>query len=180
MEIIENPFADCYVLKPRVLKDDRGYFYESFNVKSFKELTGLALDFVQDNQSFSKYGVIRGLHAQLGEHAQAKLVRVLDGNVLDVIVDGRPDSSTFGKSYAIELSAQNKLQLFVPRGFYHGFSVLSKEATFFYKCDNYYHSASESGVNYADPELAIDWKIDLKDQILTEKDRELPFLNQLI
>lgn len=179
MEIIENPFVDCYLLKPKIIKDDRGYFYESFNVKSFYELTDLKVDFVQDNQSLSKYGVIRGLHAQLGEFSQAKLVRVLSGKVLDVIVDGRPDSLTFGKSFSVELSCDNKLQLFVPRGFYHGFSVLSEEAIFFYKCDNYYHFASEAGLNYADPELAIDWKIDAEKQLLTGKDLGLPFFEQL-
>lgn len=178
MEIVENPFRDCYVLKPKLIKDARGYFFESFNAKVFSERTGLDVDFVQDNQSFSIYGVIRGLHAQTGIHAQAKLVRVIQGEVLDVIVDGRPDSPTFGQHFSIHLSAENNLQLFMPRGFYHGFSVLSKEATFFYKCDNYYHKESESGVHYADPNLGINWKIPKEQQLLTEKDLSLPLFSQ--
>lgn len=178
MEIIESPFHDCFVIKPQIIEDDRGYFFESFNTRKFVDLTGLNVNFVQDNQSFSTYGVIRGLHAQAGEHAQAKLVRVLQGEVLDVIVDARPDSATYGKHFAIRLSAENKLQLFIPRGFLHGFSVLSSEAVFFYKCDNYYNKPSEQGVYYADPFLAIDWQVSEQDQLLTEKDLSLPLFNQ--
>ena len=177
MEIIESPFQDCYLLKPRVIEDDRGYFFEGFNRRSFHSLTGLNVNFVQDNQSFSTYGVVRGLHAQ-GEHAQAKLVRVLDGEVLDVVVDARPESSTYGKCFSIILSAENKLQLFIPRGFYHGFSVLSKEAVFFYKCDNYYNKLSERGIYYADPSLSIDWKVPKEVQLLTEKDLGLPLFDR--
>lgn len=177
MEIIENPFQDCYVLKPRLIEDARGYFFESFNARDFTEKTGLTVDFVQDNQSYSTYGVIRGLHAQQGEYEQAKLVRVLQGEVLDVIVDGRIGSPTYGQHFSVKLSAENKLQLFVPSGFYHGFSVLSDDATFFYKCDNYYNKMSEIGVYYADPALAIDWGIPKEDEVLTEKDLTLPVFN---
>lgn len=178
MEIIESPFRDCFVLRPRVIEDNRGYFYESYNKNSFLAATNLDVDFVQDNQSFSSYGVIRGLHAQAGEHAQAKLVRVLRGKVLDVVVDARVDSATYGKHFSIELSEQNKLQLFIPRGFFHGFSVLSEKALFFYKCDNYYNKSSERGINYADPSLSIDWKVPAAAEIITEKDLALPFFNQ--
>jgi dTDP-4-dehydrorhamnose 3,5-epimerase len=177
MEIIESPFQDCFVLKPHVIEDDRGHFFESFNTKKFSDLTGLNVDFVQDNQSFSTYGVIRGLHAQEGKHAQAKLVRVLYGEVLDVVVDARPESSTYGKHFSILLNAENKLQLFIPRGFYHGFSVLSSEAVFFYKCDNFYNKDSERGTYYADPSLAIDWRVPKQAQLLTEKDINLPLFN---
>lgn len=178
MEIIESPFHDCFLLKPHVIEDDRGHFFESFNTRRFSNLTGLNVNFVQDNQSLSTYGVVRGLHAQEGEHAQAKLVRVLYGEVLDVVVDGRPESSTYGKHFSIVLSAENKLQLFIPRGFFHGFSVLSKEAVFFYKCDNYYNKLSESGVYYADPSLSIDWKVPKEVQLLTEKDLGLPLFDR--
>lgn len=178
MKIIESPFLDCFVLKPRIIEDARGYFFESFNSKSFSDATNLNVNFVQDNQSFSTYGVIRGLHAQADEHAQAKLVRVLHGEVLDVVVDARPDSATYGKHFSIRLSAENKLQLFVPRGFFHGFSVLSDEAVFFYKCDNYYNKSSERGVYYADPLLSIDWQVPEASRLLTEKDLSLPLFNQ--
>ncbi len=178
MEIIENPFQDCYVLKPRLIEDSRGYFFESFNEKDFSKITGLDVSFVQDNQSYSTYGVIRGLHAQQGNYQQAKLVRVIQGEVLDVIVDGRIESPTYGKHFTIKLSAENKLQLFVPRGFFHGFSVLSEEAVFFYKCDNYYDKESEVGVYYQDPSLGIDWNIPKEKQIITEKDLKLPIFRQ--
>jgi dTDP-4-dehydrorhamnose 3,5-epimerase len=178
MEIIESPFLDCFVLKPQIIEDARGYFFESFNEKRFSDLTGLNVNFVQDNQSFSNYGVIRGLHAQMEQYAQAKLVRVLQGEVLDVVVDARPESATYGKHFSIRLSAANKLQLFIPRGFFHGFSVLSSEAVFFYKCDNYYHKPSEQGVYYADPFLSIDWQVPESSRLLTEKDLGLPLFNQ--
>src|SRR5690606_32437233 len=139
------------------IEDERGYFFESYNQQKFQQATNLSVNFVQDNQSFSSYGVIRGLHSQINEFEQAKLVRVLQGEVLDVIVDARKGSATYGKSYSVRLSAENKLQLFVPRGFYHGFAVLSKTAEFFYKCDNFYDRDSERGIYYADPGLNIDW-----------------------
>jgi dTDP-4-dehydrorhamnose 3,5-epimerase len=178
MEIIEQPFDDCFLLKPFVIEDERGYFFESFNDQKFRAATGISTSFVQDNQSYSSYGVIRGLHAQANEFAQAKLVRVLQGEVLDVIVDARQGSPTFGKSYSIKLSAENKLQLFIPRGFYHGFAVLSETAEFFYKCDNLYNKASERGVFYADPFLNIDWIIRDEDRIVAKKDLDLSNFNE--
>ena len=152
--------------------------HNNFNEKDFSKITGLDVSFVQDNQSYSTYGVIRGLHAQQGNYQQAKLVRVIQGEVLDVIVDGRIESPTYGKHFTIKLSAENKLQLFVPRGFFHGFSVLSEEAVFFYKCDNYYDKESEVGVYYQDPSLGIDWNIPKEKQIITEKDLKLPIFRQ--
>lgn len=171
MQIIETPLKDCYIIKNTIFHDGRGYFFESFNHKKFSQLTGWEGSFVQDNQSESAFGVVRGLHFQKNEHAQAKLVRVVKGRVLDVAVDIRPGSPSFGKSFAIELSDNNEFQFFVPRGFAHGFSVLSETATFFYKCDNYYNKASESGFYPYDADLAIDWKIDIQKAQLSEKDK---------
>ena len=170
---------DCYLLKPNIIKDDRGFFMESFNQQKFHEKTGLGVTFVQDNLSQSHYGVIRGLHGQSGAHAQAKLVTVLQGEVLDIAVDLRVDSSTYGKIYATVLNDTNRNQLFVPRGCLHGFAVLSQQATFFYKCDNYYNKESEYGVRYNDPSLGIDWKITADEQIISSKDSSLPYLNDL-
>jgi len=170
MEIQETGLKDCLIVKPRVFEDPRGNFFESFNKKTFEEQTGLSGNFVQDNQSFSSYGVIRGLHAQSGEFAQAKLVRVLKGEVLDVAVDARPGSPTYGKHFSVKLSAENHLQLYVPRGFLHGFSVLSETAEFFYKCDNFYNKASELGVIYNDKDLAIDWMIPADKAAVSDKD----------
>ncbi len=174
MKIKETPLKDCYILEPAVFEDGRGYFYEKFNEKQFEEATGLNGHFVQDNISKSSYGVLRGLHLQKGEHAQAKLVSCLEGKVLDVAVDLRPDSPTFGKWYSIELTAENKLQLYVPRGFGHGFSVLSKTAVFSYKCDNFYNKESEGGVLWNDSDLNIDWQLPKTDVILSEKDMVMP------
>ena len=170
MEIIETPLQDCFIVKNRLLGDERGYFFESFNHRKFSELTGWQGHFVQDNQSASAYGVVRGLHYQRGEYAQAKLVRVLSGKVIDVAVDLRPHSPSFGKSFAVELSDDNALQFFVPRGFAHGFSVISEQAVFFYKCDNYYNQPSESGIHPYDPHLAIEWGIQEASAILSAKD----------
>ncbi|MEJ8804585.1 dTDP-4-dehydrorhamnose 3,5-epimerase [Pontibacter sp. H249] len=170
MEIIETPLQDCLVVKPAVFNDPRGYFFESFNEQKFNELSGLNVHFVQDNQSFSTYGVLRGLHFQAGEHAQAKLVRVVKGEVLDVAVDVRENSPTYGQHFSIVLSAENKLQLFVPRGFAHGFVVLSEEVEFFYKCDNYYNKASEGGILYKDNDLNIDWMLPESDILVSDKD----------
>ena len=170
MDIQQTGLKDCILIKPRVFEDSRGYFFESFNQQSFEEKTGLSGNFVQDNQSYSSYGVIRGLHAQSGTSAQAKLVRVLSGEVLDVAVDARPGSATYGKHVAIKLSAENKFQLYVPRGFLHGFAVLSETAEFCYKCDNFYHKASEIGVMYNDLALNIDWLIPTAQQAVSEKD----------
>jgi dTDP-4-dehydrorhamnose 3,5-epimerase len=170
MEIIETGLKDCIIIKPAVFEDSRGYFFESFNKKTFEEKTGMNGEFVQDNQSFSSYGVIRALHAQKGEYAQAKLVRVLSGKVLDVAVDARKDSPTYGKHVAVELSSENNLQLYIPRGFLHGFSVLSEEAVFFYKCDNYYRKDAEQGVMYNDEQLNIDWLIPVEKRMISDKD----------
>lgn len=161
------------IIHPTVFSDDRGYFFESYNSDQFKE-AGIDVQFVQDNQSKSVYGVLRGLHYQLNPFAQAKLVRVLDGKVLDVVVDIRKDSPTYGSKFSIELSGENKKQLFIPRGFAHGFTVLSKTAVFYYKCDNFYSKESEAGIRFDDPDLNIDWQIQSKDAILSEKDRILP------
>ncbi|MGN8059917.1 dTDP-4-dehydrorhamnose 3,5-epimerase [Pedobacter sp. 22163] len=170
MEIEQTGLKDCLIIKPRVFEDPRGYFFESFNQNTFEEKTGLSGRFVQDNESYSSYGVIRGLHAQTGEFAQAKLVRVTRGEVLDVAVDVRPSSPTYGRHFAIRLSAENKLQLYIPRGFIHGFSVLSETAEFLYKCDNFFNKASETGVIYNDQKLNIDWLIPEKDQSVSDKD----------
>ncbi len=180
MKIKETHIKDCFVLEPTVFEDDRGYFFESFNQKVFEELSGQRVSFVQDNQSFSSKGVLRGLHAQAGDYAQAKLVRVLKGKVLDVAVDARKDSATFGQHFSIILSDKNRKQLFIPRGFYHGFVVLSETAEFFYKCDNLYHKESERGVIYNDPQLAIDWKVPEQELVLSEKDKELPPFRELV
>ena len=147
MQLLPTCLADCFVIKPSVFTDNRGYFFESFNELTFGKLAGFPVHFVQDNQSYSKYGVLRGLHFQIGEHAQAKLVQVVKGEVLDVAVDLRPESPTYGKHTSIRLSEENKTMLFIPRGFAHGFVVLSKEAVFQYKCDNFYHKESESGIH---------------------------------
>lgn len=173
MEIQETGLEGCLLIKPRVFNDDRGYFYESFNQRTFEQATGISVNFVQDNQSFSSYGVIRGLHAQAGENAQAKLVRVLKGEVLDVVVDNRPNSATFGQHYSVKLSEANKQQLYVPRGFLHGFAVLSETAEFFYKCDNFYSKESEIGVLFSDPALGIDWQIPSDQQLVSDKDLAL-------
>ena len=170
MEIQETGLKDCIITKPRIFEDPRGYFFESFNRNTFEEKTGLSGNFVQDNQSFSSYGVIRGLHAQSGEFAQAKLVRVLKGEVLDVAVDVRPGSPTFGKHISVRLSAENNLQLYVPRGFLHGFSVLSETAEFFYKCDNFYQKSAEVGIMYNDADLNIDWMVPADKASVSEKD----------
>ena len=170
MQAQETALKGCFILEPRVFKDDRGYFFESFNKQTFDELVGQNVHFVQDNQSFSQYGVIRGIHFQKGAHAQAKLVRVLEGEVLDVAVDLREGSPTYGQHVAVRLNAENNRQLFVPRGFGHGFSVLSETAVFAYKCDNYYQKASEGGIVYNDPTLAIDWGIPEEKIQVSEKD----------
>lgn len=173
MSIIETPIKGLKIIEPRVFGDDRGYFFESYNEKTFKE-AGIENVFVQDNQSRSVFGVLRGLHYQVPPFAQAKLVRVVEGKVLDVAVDIRPDSETYGEWFSIVLSAENKKQLFIPRGFAHGFLVLSETAEFFYKCDNFYSKESEGGLLYNDPKLKIDWQIDLEKILLSEKDAILP------
>ncbi len=178
MIVTETELPGCLILEPRIFEDPRGHFFESYNARNFEAETGKAGGFVQDNQSYSKYGVIRALHYQKGPDAQAKLVRVLQGRVLDVAVDLREGSPTFGKHVAVELSDDNRKQLYIPRGFAHGFSVLSETAVFFYKCDNFYNPESEGGIYYADPELAIDWGVPAHRQIVHGKDRELPGLRE--
>lgn len=171
MKMIETPLKDCYIIEPTIFTDERGYFYEKFNEKKFEELTGQNGHFVQDNVSKSTYGVLRGLHLQKGEKAQAKLVSCLEGEVWDIVVDLREDSPTFGQWYGVELTAENKRQFYIPRGFAHGFAVLSETAVFAYKCDNFYDKASEGGVIWNDTTLNIDWKLPLQDIILSEKDK---------
>jgi dTDP-4-dehydrorhamnose 3,5-epimerase len=174
MIVKETELKGCFILQPKVFKDKRGYFLESFNQQKFNELTKTNTAFVQDNESFSTRGVLRGLHYQRGEYAQAKLVRVIKGKVLDIAVDIRKDSETFGKHVSIELSEENKTQIFLPRGFAHGFVVLSDTALFSYKCDNYYNKDSEGGITYNDPILKINWQIPSHEIVVSEKDTLLP------
>jgi dTDP-4-dehydrorhamnose 3,5-epimerase len=179
MNIQTTPLDGCIILKPNVFGDERGYFFESFNQQKFQELTNSDTVFVQDNQSFSTKGVLRGLHFQKGASAQAKLVRVTKGEVLDVAVDLRANSKTYGQHFGVRLSETNHLQFFVPRGFAHGFIVLSDDAIFQYKCDNYYDKAAEGGLHYADPALAIDWILPHDQLIVSGKDIELPTLENV-
>ena len=178
MEKIDTGFPGLFQLLPKVFEDDRGYFFESFNQKDM-DYVNLAHDWVQDNQSFSRYGTIRGLHFQKDPFAQAKLIRVLDGRILDVVVDIRHGSPTFGKCYDLELSSENRIQLLVPKGFAHGFSVLSDSATVLYKSDNYYHPGHEGGIRFDDPDLGIDWKVPETSLIISGKDQLLPTLKEL-
>lgn len=180
MQIEQTPLHDCYIIHDTIFKDDRGYFFESFNAKKFESLTGVTTPFVQDNQSSSTRGVLRGLHMQTGEHAQAKLVRVLAGSVLDVAIDLRKYSSTFGNVFTIELTAENHKQLYIPRGFAHGFVVLSNSAAFFYKCDNIYNKESEMGIMYNDPDLNIDWQLPENEILLSEKDKTNFYLADIL
>lgn len=173
MNLIETALKDVYIVEPAIFSDARGYFFESYNQAAF-EKAGLNYTFVQDNQSKSSFGTIRGIHFQKGEFAQAKLVRVLHGVVLDVVVDLRIGSPTFGHHTAIELSSDNYRQILIPRGFGHGYSVLSEIAVFSYKCDNFYFPNSEGSIRFDDTELAIDWGIDLKKALLSDKDKNAP------
>ncbi len=180
MPFLNTPIPDLKIFEPKVFGDSRGYFYECYNYNVFKE-AGINNVFVQDNQSKSSKGVLRGLHYQTGEFAQAKLVRVVSGAVLDVAVDIREGSPTYGQHFSVELSAENKRQLFVPRGFAHGFVVLSQEAEFFYKCDNFYSKAHEGGFRFDDTQLNINWRINASGLTLSEKDKNLPtFGNHLL
>ncbi|WP_400075791.1 dTDP-4-dehydrorhamnose 3,5-epimerase [Winogradskyella sp. R77965] len=176
MIIKETKLKGCFIIKPQVFKDKRGYFVESYNQKKFNEALGLDINFVQDNESQSSKGVLRGLHYQLGKHAQAKLARVIKGRVLDVVVDLRPNSETFKDSFTTELSEDNKIQLFIPRGFAHGFLVLEDDTIFSYKCDNFYNKDSEAGIIYNDNELGIDWGFTEQEIVISEKDLRLPKL----
>jgi dTDP-4-dehydrorhamnose 3,5-epimerase len=174
MVFTETNLKDCYLIEPRIFTDERGYFMESFNERTFQNLTGIAVHFVQDNQSQSTKGVLRGLHYQTGIYSQAKLVRVLEGEVYDVVVDIRPGSATYGQQYGVMLSAENQKQLFVPKGFAHGFLVTSETATFFYKCDEFYNKESEAGIIFNDPALNIDWQFPTSELIISEKDKVQP------
>jgi dTDP-4-dehydrorhamnose 3,5-epimerase len=176
MKATETDLSGCFILEPNVFSDNRGYFFESFNQERFNALVRKNVHFVQDNQSYSSKGVVRALHYQVGPHAQAKLVRVLAGTVLDIAVDLRKDSPTFGQHVAVELSGENKKQLFIPRGFGHGFVVLSQTAEFFYKCDNYYNKAAEGGIIFNDRTLNIDWKLPANQFKVSDKDLVLPTL----
>ena len=179
MEVIETGIEGVMILEPRIFKDARGYFFESFSSREFQEKV-CQTTFVQDNESFSSYGVVRGLHFQKPPFTQAKLVRVIKGAVLDVAIDLRKNSPTYGKHVAIELTGENHRQLFIPRGFAHGFAVLSDEVLFQYKCDNYYAPQSEGGILWNDPSLQIDWRIPTDKVILSEKDTKHPLLKDYI
>ncbi len=178
MQIEKTNIPDLFILTPKVFEDKRGYFYESYNQKLLSD-EGVNTQFVQDNQSRSSYGVIRGLHFQNPPKAQTKLIRVLEGKILDVVVDIRAGFPTYGKYFSIELSEANKKQLFIPKGMAHGFSVLSEKATIHYKCDDFYSPGDEGGLRYDDPTLNIDWKIPEEDMILSDKDQQHPFFKDL-
>ena len=175
MPFITTELPGLLVFEPKVFEGSRGYFFESYNENIFQQ-QGIQCRFVQDNQSSSSYGVIRGLHYQLNPHAQTKLVRVLSGRILDVAVDARNGSPTYSRYFSIELSSANKKQLLVPKGFAHGFSVLSERAEVLYKCDGFYNKESEGGFRFDDPALNIDWQIPVEHAIISDKDKILPFL----
>ena len=174
MKIEYTPLKDCFVITPTIFKDERGTFYETYNENLFKKVTGQDVNFVQDNQSTSCYGVLRGLHYQVGKMAQAKLVRAVEGSILDIVVDIRKDSETFGKYFSIVLDDVTQQQLFVPRGFAHGFITLSPTSKFIYKCDNFYDKASERGIIYNDATLQLDWHLPNDKLIISDKDLKLP------
>ena len=180
MEVIKTAIEDVLIIEPRVFGDARGYFFESFNAREFAEKTGIQVAFVQDNESMSHYGVLRGLHDQQPPYAQSKLVRVVKGSVLDVAVDIRKGSPTFGQYVAVELSADNYRQFYMPKGIAHGFSVLSDEVIFQYKCDEFYAPQSEGAIAWDDPDLNIDWLIPTDKVLLSEKDRHHPYLRDIV
>jgi dTDP-4-dehydrorhamnose 3,5-epimerase len=175
MPFLTTDFPGLMIFEPKVFEDSRGYFFESFNEQTCKA-NGIDIKFVQDNQAKSSFGVIRGLHYQLGPYSQTKFIRVLTGSIIDAVVDLRKGSPTFGKSFSIELNANNHLQLLVPKGFAHGYSVISETAEVFYKCDAFYHKEAEAGIMFNDPALNIDWKIPTDQQIISEKDQIHPSL----
>ncbi|MBP5547705.1 MAG: dTDP-4-dehydrorhamnose 3,5-epimerase [Bacteroidales bacterium] len=179
MQIIKTEIPGVLIVEPTVFGDERGYFFESFNEREFKEKTGFKVHFVQDNESRSCYGVVRGLHFQKPPFAQSKLVRVIEGEVLDVAVDIRPNSETFGKYVAVRLTAESHRQFFIPKGFAHGFAVLSESVVFQYKCDAFYNPASEGAIAWNDPDLNIDWHLPADKVILSEKDKNHPFLKEI-
>lgn len=176
MEVIKTGINGVFIIEPKIFGDDRGYFFESFNEREFSEKTGLNIHFVQDNESKSRYGVLRGLHFQLPPYTQSKLVRVVNGKVLDVVVDIRKGSPTYGKYEMCELTEENHRQFFVPKGMAHGFVVLSDTAVFQYKCDDFYHPEAEGAIAWDDPDIAIQWPVSAKDVILSEKDKRHPLL----
>ena len=178
MKIENTPLKDCFIIHDTVHGDERGYFIETFNQRDFETATGLDIVFVQDNQTYSTKGVLRGLHFQFGEFAQSKLIRVISGAVLDVVVDLRKNSNTFGQHISIELNSENQKQLFIPRGFAHGFLVISETVFFSYKCDNFYNKNYEGGILFNDNSLTIDWTIPHSNILLSNKDKQLPSLEQ--
>ena len=178
MEIIKTDIEGLIIIKPQIFKDSRGYFFESFSQREFNEKV-IPIQFVQDNESCSSYGVMRGLHFQKPPYSQSKLVRCVKGSVLDVAIDIRKGSPTYGKHVAIELSAENHLQFFIPKGFAHGYAVLSKEAIFQYKCDEFYTPQSEGGIQLMDESLGINWPISADDAILSDKDKKYPKLSEI-
>ena len=178
MNLITTDFPGLFIIEPKVFGDARGYFFESYNADVMSH-AGIQTVFRQDNQSFSRYGVIRGLHFQHHPHSQTKLIRALEGAINDVVLDLRKGSPTFGKWFSVELSAENKRQLYIPQGFAHGFAVLSEQATIYYKCDNLYHPQSEGGIIYNDPALCIDWKVDASKANVSDKDKSLPTFSQV-
>lgn len=180
MNVIDTEIEGLKIIEPRVFGDARGYFFESFNERDFAEQTGIEVRFVQDNESKSRYGVVRGLHFQKPPFAQSKLVRVVKGKVLDVAVDIRRGSPTYGRHLEVELTEENHRQLFLPKGMAHGFAVLSDEVLFQYKCDEYYHPESEGAIAWDDPTLAIDWQIPIGNVLLSEKDSHHPKFNEFV
>lgn len=176
ISILETSIPGVLIIEPKVFGDERGYFMESFNAREFKEKTGIEVSFVQDNESKSRYGVLRGMHFQLPPYTQSKLVRVVKGRVLDVVVDIRIGSPTYGKYEMCELTEDNHRQFFVPKGMAHGFTVLSEEAVFQYKCDDFYHPESERAIAWNDPDLNIQWPVNMEDVVLSEKDKHHPCL----
>jgi len=179
MSFLTTGFSGLLVFEPRVFEDNRGYFFESYNQRILSG-EGIEINFVQDNQASSSFGVVRGLHFQKEPHAQTKLIRVLSGKIIDAVVDIRENSPTYGKAYSVLLSAENKKQLLVPKGFAHGYSVISETAEVFYKCDEFYHKESEGGLAWNDPRLQIDWKIPADKILVSDKDKLLPFLEKSV
>lgn len=180
MNVIDTEIEGLKIIEPRIFGDARGYFFESFSVRDFVAQAGIEVTFVQDNESKSRYGVVRGLHFQKPPYAQSKLVRVVSGTVLDVAVDIRKGSPTYGRHVAVELSGENHRQLFLPKGMAHGFAVLSDEVVFQYKCDEYYHPESEGAIAWDDPTLAIDWQLPADKVILSDKDKHHPKFNEFV
>jgi dTDP-4-dehydrorhamnose 3,5-epimerase len=180
MIVTKTPIEGLLIIEPKVFNDDRGYFFESYNKNAFKEATGLEFDFIQDNQARSTINVLRGLHYQNEPRAQTKLIRALEGTIWDVVVDVRRQSKTFGQWFGVELSAENKRQFLIPKGFAHGYSVLSEVAEVFYKCDDFYSKEDEGGIHFADRAVGIDWKINMEDAIVSDKDQKQPLLSEAV